>query len=115
MDSPGATVHQRRELFAKAAQKHIERAKLAGNGQGVDRHLFGLRHLIQEDERVPELYDDPLFVRSKTWVLSTSAVFSKHFPAYGWGEVVPNGFGVAYMTGYDGKSLSRLKRWKWEC
>jgi len=34
--------------------------------------------------------------------LSTSAVFSGIFEAYGWGEVVPNGFGVAYMTGFDG-------------
>ena len=49
------------------------------------------------------LFNDPLFQRSKKWVLSTSAIFSKHFLVYGWGEVVPDGFGVAYMTGYDGE------------
>ena len=52
---------------------------------------------------MPDLYSDPLFMRSSYWVLSTSAVFSKHFDAYGWGEVVPDGFGVAYMTGFEGK------------
>jgi carnitine O-acetyltransferase len=49
-----------------------------------------------------ELFDDPLFQRSKKWILSTSAIFSKHFLVYGWGAVVPDGFGVPYMTGYDG-------------
>lgn len=75
-----------------------------------------------EDKPLPALFSDPVFLRSSNWVLSTSAVFSKHFPVYGWGEVsyvsgcfiqtliyrdylqvVPEGFGVAYMTGYDGK------------
>lgn len=51
-----------------------------------------------------ELFNDPLFQRAKKWTLSTSAIFSKHFPVYGWGEVVADGFGVAYMTGYDGMS-----------
>jgi carnitine O-acetyltransferase len=54
-------------------------------------------------EKALELFNDPLFQRSKKWVLSTSAIFSKHFPVYGWGEVVPDGFGVAYMTGFDGE------------
>ena len=59
--------------------------------------------MVKEGENMPEMYADPVYKRAKTWVLSTSAVFSKHFRPYGWGEVVPNGFGVAYMTGFDGK------------
>ena len=31
-----------RDLFQKAAKKHVDIAKLASNGQGVDRHLFSL-------------------------------------------------------------------------
>jgi carnitine O-acetyltransferase len=42
---------------------------------------------LKEGEELPELYDDPVFKRSSYWVLSTSAIFSKHFPVYGWGEV----------------------------
>jgi len=34
-------------------------------------------------------------------VLSTSALHSTYLREYGWGEVVPDGFGVAYMTGCD--------------
>lgn len=35
-------------------------------------------------------------------------MFSKHFDVYGWGEVVPDGFGVPYMTGHDGKLQSSM-------
>ena len=65
--------------------------------------------LVGDGESMPELYADPVYKRAKTWVLSTSAVFSKHFHPYGWGEVVPNGFGVAYMTGFDGMSALVLR------
>lgn len=113
---------ERRALFAKAAKKHIGDAKEGGMGNGIDRHLLGvffpytshhcivylcfhpgLRYLVQKDEPVPALFTDPLFTRSKKWVLSTSSIFSKHFRVYGWGEVVPDGFGIAYMTGFDGE------------
>ncbi|KAJ3516936.1 hypothetical protein NLJ89_g804 [Agrocybe chaxingu] len=101
MDDPAATKVQCKALFDAAAAKHISLAKAAGQGQGVDRHLFGLKNLLRKGEETPELFTDPVFTRSSYWTLSTSAVFSKHFPVYGWGEVVSDGFGVAYMTGYD--------------
>ncbi|CAE6454747.1 unnamed protein product [Rhizoctonia solani] len=90
-------------LFRDAAKVHIQRARGAGNAMGVDRHMFGLRHLVRanEGETMPSIFSDPLYQRASKWTLSTSAIFSKHFPAYGWGEVVPDGFGVAYMTGYN--------------
>ncbi|KAJ7087725.1 acyltransferase ChoActase/COT/CPT [Mycena crocata] len=104
MDDPSVDLKERKNLFSAAVGVHGNLARTAGMGQGVDRHLFGLKKLLKEGEELPSLYTDPLFVRSSNWVLSTSAVFSKHFPAYGWGEVVPDGFGVAYMTGFDGTS-----------
>lgn len=58
--------------------------------------------MLKPGEEVPAIFQDSLYLRAKHWTLSTSAIFSKHFPVYGWGEVVPDGFGVAYMTGYDG-------------
>jgi carnitine O-acetyltransferase len=63
---------------------------------------IGLQMLLEPGETVPEVFDDPLVQRGARWTLSTSAVFSKHFATYGWGEVVPDGFGVAYMTGFEG-------------
>ncbi|KAJ7091566.1 acyltransferase ChoActase/COT/CPT [Mycena belliarum] len=104
MDDPDVAPKERKRLFDAAVKTHQTLARAAGMGQGVDRHLFGLKKLLNEGEELPALFTDPLFLRSSNWVLSTSAVFSKHFPVYGWGEVVPDGFGVAYMTGFDGAS-----------
>ncbi|KAJ7698930.1 acyltransferase ChoActase/COT/CPT [Mycena rosella] len=101
MDDPDVSRKERKQLFDAAVAKHGTVARAAGMGQGVDRHLFGLKKLVKEGEEVPALFTDPVFLRSSNWVLSTSAVFSKHFPVYGWGEVVPDGFGVAYMTGFE--------------
>ncbi|TFY68833.1 hypothetical protein EVJ58_g775 [Rhodofomes roseus] len=100
-DPRPAGVEERGRLFKRAVETHVARAKRAGNGLGIDRHLLGLRKTLKEGEPMPEVFSDPVVQRSSTWVLSTSAVFSKHFGPYGWGEVVPNGFGVPYMTGFD--------------
>ncbi|THH05513.1 hypothetical protein EW145_g4738 [Phellinidium pouzarii] len=103
MESQDVDNETKRTLLKAAAVRHVQLAKEAGSAQGVDRHLLGLKMLIKEGDEVPALFSDPLFTRSSNWVLSTSAVFSKHFDAYGWGEIVPDGFGVAYMTGFDDK------------
>ena len=68
--------------------------------------MTGLKKLLKPDEPLPAMFADDLIKRSGYWVLSTSSVFSKHFTVYGWGEVVPDGFGVAYMTGFDGELVS---------
>lgn len=101
MDDPHVSREDRKQLFDAAAKAHIVLAKAAGNGEGVDRHMLGLKLCLKEGEPVPDIFNDPLYKCSGNWVLSTSAVFSDHFPVYGWGEVIPQGFGVAYMTGYD--------------
>ncbi|EJD07249.1 carnitine acetyl transferase [Fomitiporia mediterranea MF3/22] len=103
MDSqePDISDSTRRALFRSAASRHVQNVREAGAAQGIDRHLLGLQTLLRSSEPKPALFTDPLYLRAKNWVLSTSAVYSKHFMAYGWGEVVPDGFGVAYMTGSD--------------
>ncbi|KAI0940904.1 hypothetical protein AcV7_003152 [Taiwanofungus camphoratus] len=101
MDRDGASVHEKGGRFAEAVAAHGRAARMAGAGLGVDRHLLGLKKALREGEPLPALFSDPVFLRSSRWVLSTSAIFSKHFGPYGWGEVVPDGFGVAYMTGFD--------------
>jgi len=102
MLNPHAPWSERKTLFREAAKKHIETAKAAGSAQGIDRHIMGLKKMMEKNEvGTVALFDDPVFKRSQHWVLSTSAVFSGIFEAYGWGEVVPDGFGVAYMTGFD--------------
>ncbi len=57
--------------------------------------------LVKEGEQMPAVFSDPVVKRSSYWVLSTSAIYTKNFGPYGWGEVVPDGFGVAYTAGFD--------------
>lgn len=66
-------------------------------GYGVDRHLLGLRLSLKAGEPTPDFFKDPAFVLSSHWNLSTSQLSSEHFDGYGWGEVVPDGYGIAYM------------------
>lgn len=83
----------RQAVASQSAYMHA-----AGDGHGVDRHFLGLKMLIQNGEETPALFSDPLFKRSCHWNLSTSQVTSEYYDGYGWGEVVSDGYGVAYMV-----------------
>ena len=53
---------------------------------------------LKPDESKPAIFTDPVFARSCHWNLSTSQISSEYYDAYGWGEVVPDGYGIAYMV-----------------
>lgn len=82
---------------------------------GANLHI-GLRKMIQPGETAPALFSDLLFLRGSYWVLSTSAIHHPNFEVYGWGEVVPDGFGIAYVAGQDGMlPLFHPTQWKFAC
>lgn len=93
---------QKIESFRNAVKSHGNYIKLASSGLGVDRHLFGLKQMIEHPsdqlpEIVDEFFNDPIFSYSQYWYLSTSQLSSENFNGYGWSPVVPEGFGMAYM------------------
>ncbi|RXW21507.1 hypothetical protein EST38_g4351 [Candolleomyces aberdarensis] len=93
-----------RELFRSAVARHGQYAAWAADGVGVDRHLFGLKQLIKDSSSpstTPKIYTDPAFSKSNHWELSTSQLSSKYFDGWGYGEVVPDGFGLSYSIGDD--------------
>ena len=73
-------------LFARAVKRHIEYAKWAADGQGVDRHLFGLRKVLREGEEMPAMFTDAAFARTSHWELSTSQLSSPFIDGWGYGE-----------------------------
>jgi carnitine O-acetyltransferase len=85
------------DLFRKAVNAHIEYISAASDGKGVDRHLFGLKKLLEPGEDVPAVYQDPAYASSASWYLSTSQLSSEYFNGYGWSQVIDQGFGIAYM------------------
>ncbi|KAI0794558.1 hypothetical protein C8Q74DRAFT_1365993 [Fomes fomentarius] len=88
-------------LLRNALKRHGTDTHAAGNVRRVDRHLLGLKLSVKEGKQLPKVFSHPLVKHSSYWVLSTSAIYSKNFRPYGWGEVVPDGFGVAYVVGFD--------------
>jgi carnitine O-acetyltransferase len=97
MADPSADDKSRIELFRKAIDSHVEYITAASDGKGVDRHLFGLKKLLQDGEELPALYKDPAYGYSSSWFLSTSQLSSEYFNGYGWSQVIDAGFGIAYM------------------
>jgi carnitine O-acetyltransferase len=85
------------KLFRTAVQAHVQYTLDASDGFGVDRHLFGLKRLVQEGEKMPELFKDPAYSYSSTWYLSSSQLSSEYFNGYGWSQVIDQGWGIAYM------------------
>jgi carnitine O-acetyltransferase len=64
----------------------VEYAAWTVDGQGVDRHLFGLKKMIREGEDVPEIYQDSAYSRTSHWELSTSQLLSKYLDGKEYGE-----------------------------
>ncbi|CEG68464.1 Putative Carnitine O-acetyltransferase [Rhizopus microsporus] len=97
MEDPNASNQEKVVKLRAALKAHGQYMGQAVNAHGVDRHLFGLKNSLREGEQKPELFTDPAFAYSSHWYLSTSQLTSEHFDGYGWGQVVNDGFGVAYM------------------
>lgn len=104
MENTSASDAERLKAFQTAAAQHIKYAKECSDAHGVDRHLLGLKKLIQQGEEFPAIFQDPINAESGTWILSTSQMSTDVFDGWGFGEVTPKGFGVAY--GIKENSLS---------
>ncbi|KAF9914882.1 Carnitine O-acetyltransferase mitochondrial [Lobosporangium transversale] len=98
MVDPDKSLKEKAAACRAAVARHAQYTAWAVDGQAVDRHLLGLRLIRKPDEPVPTLFSDPVFARSCRWRLSTSQISDDCFIAYGWGEVVPDGYGCAYMV-----------------
>lgn len=82
----GSQDETRAKLFRQAVARHLQYAAWAADGQGVDRHLFGLKKVLKEGEPLPEIYTDPAFSRTSHWELSTSNLSSPYLDGWGYGE-----------------------------
>lgn len=83
--------------FRAAVKSQGSYIAAAADGLGVDRHLFGLKKMLQESEPLPAIFSDPTFSYSGSWYLSTSQLSSPYFNGWGFSEVNDDGFGLGYM------------------
>ena len=63
------------QAFKKACESHTNYTIMAMKGNGVDRHLLGLRQCLRPGETHP-LLKNPLLSESTTFRLSTSGLSS---------------------------------------
>ncbi|EPS96518.1 hypothetical protein FOMPIDRAFT_1025351 [Fomitopsis schrenkii] len=112
MLDPSVSDEKRAALFRKAVARHLQYAAWAADGQGVDRHLFGLKKMLKEGEPTPSIYADEAFSKTNNWELSTSNLSSPFLDGWGYGEVVPDGYGLSYSIGdeYIRWTITSLKR-----
>ena len=98
IESNPAMLAKKLILLTKAVTAHSKYTRMAATAMGVDRHFFGLS-MVAENEELPKLYNDPVFQRSKRWRSSTSQLSHPFINVWGYGQVVPDGAGLAYSIG----------------
>ncbi|KAL9190955.1 hypothetical protein ACHAXT_000661 [Thalassiosira profunda] len=95
-DNDPAKRVEKLKLLGEAVTSHVKYIGSAAKAMGVDRHFLGLALSVKEGETAPPLFSHPLYARSKTWRVSTSHLTHPRFDSWGYGEVTPNGVGLAY-------------------
>jgi len=109
MEDPTVQDRERYQKFQIASKSHIQYAKEASKGFGVDRLFLGLKLLaIQEDEKrnknnknseksfVHPIFSSGIFQRSSHWNLSTSTLAPNYITGISFGPVVEDGYGICY-------------------
>ncbi|KAJ1826421.1 hypothetical protein LPJ56_002185 [Coemansia sp. RSA 2599] len=101
------------EALVRASKKHHQLLRDASSGNGVDRHILGLRmayHRLDplpgetplgaaEKEAIEGFFNDPILAKSTRFQLSTSGLFPAYYLTHtGFGCVVAEkGYGINYI------------------
>ncbi|XP_026125578.1 carnitine O-acetyltransferase isoform X1 [Carassius auratus] len=97
MDDPSIHNSEKAALLEKAIKVHREHTHMAIHGQGIERHMLGLKMMAIEDlTSLPEIFMDTSFAVSTHFNLYTSQVGSKTDCVMCFGPMVPDGYGICY-------------------
>ncbi|KAF8982110.1 Carnitine O-acetyltransferase mitochondrial [Entomortierella lignicola] len=112
-ESKTADTTEKQRLLQKAIQTHLEYMMAASAGKGVDRHLLGLRSMMQtpEEQKQALIFQDPSYIQSMYFKISSSNMSPGDYFWGGFGPVVPEGYGINYAIGKENIkfSISSLK------
>ncbi|KAJ2572701.1 hypothetical protein GGH19_004662 [Coemansia sp. RSA 1807] len=97
-DDKDVSLKKKLQFFQQAIAAHLEYSKAASLGQGVDRHLLGLRAQIQSPEEAEKalLFQDPSYIQSMSFAMSTSNVTPGEKFRGAFAPVIPDGYGINY-------------------
>ncbi|KAJ2724542.1 hypothetical protein GGI07_001889 [Coemansia sp. Benny D115] len=98
LDDRDMPIARKLALFKQATTTHTQLTVAATSGQGVDRHLLGLRAQLRSAEEAEKasLFVDPAFALSSSFVLSTSNVTPGDRFRGAFAPVVADGYGINY-------------------
>ncbi|KAL7537770.1 hypothetical protein ACHAWF_005893 [Thalassiosira exigua] len=104
---PNATNRYKLEALRVATQFHSAGVKLAASGKGIERHLFALMSIADNNDiPIPDLFKSAAYKRLNHTVLSTSNCGNPSLRHFGFGPVVPDGFGIGYIIRDNGLQYS---------
>ena len=83
-------------LLREFNRAHGRYAVEAMNGQGIDRHLFGLQMIANQHDMSPKFFSDLGYTRNTHFRLSTSQLPTKQYLCFGYAPLVEDGYGVCY-------------------
>ncbi|ELT93087.1 hypothetical protein CAPTEDRAFT_218819 [Capitella teleta] len=108
----GCSGAEKAQRLRAAVQAHRAYTDQVVNGQGIDRHLLGLKLIALENGvEVPQLLNHPLYQRSCNWQISTSQVASSTKGVLGFAPVIPDGYGLCYNPMEDRFRIS-ISTWR---
>lgn len=93
----GMAVTTQRELLVAAIKNHVEIAKIAQKGLGVDRHLTALNSIATEYGIRSNFLTSSVRAESTHFRISSSNVTMPLLQYFSFGAVVPHGYGVGYL------------------
>uniref|UniRef100_A0A672SX42 Zgc:154046 n=1 Tax=Sinocyclocheilus grahami TaxID=75366 RepID=A0A672SX42_SINGR len=97
MDDPSKHNSEKAALLEKAIKVHRKHTHMAIHGQGIERHMLGLKMIAIEDlTSLPEIFMDTSFAVASHFNLYTSQVGSKTDCVMCLGPMVPDGYGICY-------------------
>lgn len=102
-----STTADKLDALRCATIEHSRLTREAASGLGVDRHLFALKCIAQRSGRpLPNFFTSHAWKAMNHTVLSTSNCGNPALRLFGFGPVVPDGFGIGYIIKDDGVSFS---------
>ncbi|KAI1724404.1 choline/Carnitine o-acyltransferase domain-containing protein [Ditylenchus destructor] len=114
------------KYLREAVHEHKDYSKTVMNGNGIDRHLLGLKILakLEEPNSSLRLLSSPAYNRLLQFQLSTSQVPTRHVLPMGYGPAEVDGYGCCYnpqetriffsITAFKSSSISSALRFSKE-
>mmetsp|Transcript_17642 Transcript_17642/g.25521 ORF Transcript_17642/g.25521 Transcript_17642/m.25521 type:complete len:600 (+) Transcript_17642:277-2076(+) len=93
-----ATKEEKLQALRDATVEHSRLVKESAKGKGVDRHLFALKCIAEKNNMpVAPFFESGPWKTLNHTILSTSNCGNPSLRHFGFGPVVPDGFGIGYI------------------